>query len=157
MRFASLAPVGEQIAEIESLYGKFDISLDGVPTAAWEGRNLKRWHLPEMFQLAFFPDVYIKKTQVNVRIFGPLCLIYEEILARWTTEARAAYGLNQFVKCYAFGDGAGPSLFWYGAAWRLSPQVGGEVLGEVIKVFTRHGFSWCGLSDKRRIRDFEYW
>jgi hypothetical protein len=157
MRFAPMAPVAEAIPEMEKLYGRFDIGLDGRPTMLWEARNLKKWRSPEMFQLAFFPDVYVTKTLVNRRIFGPLPLVYEEIMARWTTEARQAYGLNQFVKCYNFGDGNAPSLFWYGAAWRLSPQVGGEVLGEVIKIFTRHGFTYCGTTDKRRIRDFEYW
>src|SRR6267378_1790512 len=155
MRFAQMAPVTERVGEMQAAYGAFDISLDGVPTPVWLARNLQKWRSPEMFQLAFFPDVYVKKVLVNRRIFGPLDLTYEEITARWTTEARAAYGLNQFVKCYSFGDGEAPSLFWYGAAWRLSPQVGGEVLSEVCKIFTRHGFTHCGVTDKRRVRDFE--
>jgi hypothetical protein len=152
-----MAQVGTHVPEMQALYGTFDIGLDGRPTALWEARNLKRWRTPEMFQLAFFPDVYVAKTVVNRRIFGPLALCYEEITARWTAEARAAYGLNQFVKCYSFGDGDAPTLFWYGAAWRLSPQVGGEVLAEVVKVFTRHGFTHCGVIDKKRPRDFEFW
>lgn len=152
-----MAQVGEQVAEMQALYGVFDIGLDGRPTALWEARNLKRWRSPEMFQLAFFPDVYVAKTVVNRRMLGPLALAYEEITARWTAEARAAYGLNQFVKCYLFGDGSAPSLHWYGAAWELSPQVGGEILSEVIKIFTRHGFTYCGTTDKKRIRTFEFW
>jgi hypothetical protein len=157
MRFAQMAPVTEQVPEMQRLYGEFDIALDGLPTPAWIARNLVKWRTPEMMQLCFFPDVYVKKVLVNRRIFGPIALSYEEIVARWNTEARKAHGLNQFSKCYAFGSGDLPSLFWYGAAWRLSPQVGGEVLGEVVKIFTRHGFTWCGVSDKRRVRDFELW
>jgi hypothetical protein len=157
MRFASLAPVSETVGEMELLYGKFDISLDGRPTVLWEARNLRKWRSPEMFQLAFFPDCYVTKTVVNRRIFGPLAQAYEEITARWTPESRRAYGLNQFVKCYCFGDASTPNLHWYGAAWELSSQVGGEVLSEVIKIFTRHGFTHCGATDKKRIRTFEFW
>jgi hypothetical protein len=157
MRFVQMALVHEAVPEMEELYGQFDLGLDGVPNTLWESRNLKKWRPPEMLQHAFFPQMYIPKVRVNRRIFGPIGLVYEEIAARWTAEARKAYGLNQFVKCYCFGDGPGPNLFWYGGAWRLSPQVGGEVLGEVIKVFTRHGFTYCGALDKRRLRDFEMW
>jgi len=157
MRFVQLAPVNDTVPEMQKLYGEFDIGLDGRPTMLWEARNLKKWRSPAMLQMAFFPDCYAAKVWVNRRIFGPLAQAYEEICARWTTEARAAYGLNQFCKCYSFGDGDAPSLFWYGAAWRLSQQVGGEALAEVVKVFTRHGFTHCGSMDKRRVRDFEFW
>jgi hypothetical protein len=152
-----MAQVGGAVKEMESLYGRFDISLDGTPSLVWLNRNLQKWRSPEMFQLAFFPDVYVKKVLVNRRIFGPLSLVYEEITTRWTVEARQAYGLNQFCKCYCFGDADIPSLFWYGAAWRLSQQLGGEVLTEVIKIFVRNGFTHCGLTDKKRVRDFEFW
>ena len=157
MRFASLAPVGSEIEEMETLYGKFDLGLDGQPTLLWQGRNLRKWRMPEMMQLAFFPDMYVAKVLVNRRVFGPLEQVYGEIMARWTREAREAHGLNQFVKCYCFGDGDRPNLFWYGAAWRLSPQVSGETLGEVIKVFTRNGFTYRGDTERRRLRDFELW
>ena len=157
MRFVALAPVHEAVAEMEQLYGKFNLDLEGKPNLLWENQNLKKWRPPEMLQHAFFPQMYIAKVRVNRRIFGPLSLVYEEIAARWTTEARSAHGLNQFVKCYCLGDGHGPNLFWYGAAWRLSPQVGGSVLDEVAKIFTRNGFTYCGTLDKRRLRDFEMW
>jgi hypothetical protein len=157
MRFAAMAPVTDAIGEMEKLYGKFDLSLSGVPTPAWEARNLKMWRLPEMFQLEFFPDTYITKTLINRKLFAHLPLVYEVIMARWTTEARKAHGLNRFVKCYCFSSGDLPSLFWFGSAWRLSQAVTGEVLGETVKIFCAHGFTWCGATDKRRIRDFEMW
>ena len=157
MRFAQLAPVSDVVKEMEALYGTFDLGLDGAPNALWESRNLKKFRPPEMLQHAFFPEMYIVKVRVNRRMFGPIALAYEEIAARWTLEARKAHGLNQFVKCYCFGDGSGPNLFWYGGAWELSPQLGGETLGEVVKIFTRHGFTHAYASDKRKIRTLEYW
>lgn len=157
MRFAKLAPVSDAVPEMEQLYGRFDIGLDGLPNTLWQSRNLKAWKPPEMFQMAFFPDVYLARIRVNRRIFGPLAQAYEEISARWTIEARRGHGLNQFVKCFCFGDGPGPSLFWYGAAWELSPQVGGEVLTDVVKIFTRHGFTHGYTGDKRKLRVLEYW
>jgi hypothetical protein len=157
MRFVSLAPVSEEVGEMEILYGKFDIGSDGLPTPSWVGRNLKKFRPPEMLQHAFMPEVYVSRILCNRRIVGALYQVYAELGARWTLEARAAYGLSQFVKCYSFGDGSAPSLHWYGAAWELSPQVGGEVLSEVIKVFQRHGFTYCGTTDKKRLRTFEFW
>jgi hypothetical protein len=82
--------------------------------------------------------------------------VFTEIADTFTPEARDAYGLNQFVRCYAFG-GTEPDLFWYGAAWELSPQVGGETLSEAIKIFQRHGWTYCWIKDKHRLRQFEYW
>jgi hypothetical protein len=157
MRFVSLAPVGPEIAEMEALYGRFDIGLDGLPTPSWVARNLKKFKPGQMFQHAFMPDVWVNGVLVNRLIVGALHQVYAEIGARWTLEARTAYGLTQYVKCYCFGDGDKPNLFWYGAAWRLRQQVGGEALSEVIKVFTRHGFTYCGSTDKKRLRDFEMW
>ena len=158
MRFVKMAPVNDQVAEMEQLYGTFDIGLDGLPNAVWEGRNIKKWKPPgEMFQHAYLPEMYLNRIRVNRRIFGPLSHVYEEICVRWTQEARRANGLTQFVKCYCFGDVTGPNLFWYGGAWELSPQLGGEMLGEVIKVFTRHGFTHAFTTDKRKVRILEYW
>jgi hypothetical protein len=153
MRSADLALVDERITEIEALYGKFDLDLEGCPTLSWENRNLKRLRLPEMLQHAFFPDVYLVKVRVNRRMVGPLERVYLDICIRWNEQERKAYGLNQFVKCYCFGDGAAPSLFWYGAAWELSPQVNGEALTEAVKLFQKQGFT----HDRKRLRSFEYW
>lgn len=157
MRNASLLEVNEQVLDMARLYGQFDVGLDGRPTPQWEGRNLKRFKCPEMMQHAFFPQVYLAKVLVNRRLLGPLERVYSEIVVRWTPEARVAYGLNQFVKCYCFGDGAGPNLFWYGGAWELSTAVHGDVLSDVVKIFTRHGFTHAYVTDKKRLRTFEYW
>ena len=157
MRFVQMAELSAQVAEMDGLYGQFDLNPEGKPNALWEARNLKAWSPPEMLQHAAFPQMYIARVRVNRRIFGPIDLVYEEITARWTTEARKAHGLNQYVRCYCFGDGGVPSLFWYGAAWELSQQVGGETLTEVIKIFTRHGFTHAYTTDKRKLRILEYW
>lgn len=157
MRNVSLLGVTEQVAEMEAAYGTFDIGLDGRPTPLWEGRNLKRLRFPVMMEHAFFPGVYLAKVRVNRRVFGPLERIYSEILARWTLEAQRAYGLDQFVKCYCFGDGLVPNLFWYGGAWELSTAVHGDVLSDVIKIFTRHGFTHAYTTDKKKLRTFEFW
>ena|SRR5215469_3843466 len=153
MRNAELAPVSDQVADMQLLYGAFDIGLDGRPTPTWENRNLKGLRLPEMLQHAFFPQVYIAKVTVNRRMMGPLERAYLDICGRWSEAERKAYGLNQFVKCYCFGDGAAPSLFWYGAAWELAPQVNGEALSEAVKIFQKQGFT----HDRKRLRIFEYW
>jgi hypothetical protein len=93
---------------------------------------------------------------VNRRTAEALLRVFNEIETTWTPEARDAYGLNQFIRCYQFG-GKEPNLFWYGAGWELSPQVGGEVLSEAITIFQRHGWTYCWIRDKRRLREFEYW
>jgi len=142
---------------LQTLYGMFDLDLCGRPTQVWENRNLKRFKPPEMLEHAFFPKVYLARVLVNRRMLGPIGRVYEEIAVRWNAQARAAHGLNQFFKCYCFGDGAAPNLFWYGGAWELSPAVGGDTLSEVVKIFTRHGFTHAFATDKRRPRVFEYW
>ena len=153
MRNASLAQVTDLVKDMELLYGQFDIGLDGQPTETWQNRNLKRLRLPEMLQHAFFPQVYLLKVVVNRRMVAPLERVYLDICNRWTESERKAYGLNQFVKCYCFGDGSAPSLFWYGAAWELSGQVSGEPLTETVKLFQKQGFT----HDRKRLRVFEYW
>lgn len=157
MKVDELAPISEEIKEMEHLYGKFSLGIDGCPSVPWQRRNLRFMRLDWPLQLAFFPEAWVHRIWVNHRMVGPLGRVLAEINARWTPEAKAAYGLDQFVKCYCFGEGAAPSLFWYGAAWQLSEQVGGEVLSEVVKVFTRNGFTHGGATDKKRIRTFEYW
>jgi len=159
MRNASL--IGENtelVSTLQQLYGIFDISdLTGRPTELWENRNLKKWKPPEMLQHAFFPDVYLSRVLVNRRMLGPIERVYDEIVTKWPMEARRLHGLNQFAKCYCFGDGSVPNLHWYGAAWELSPLVASDVLSDVIKVFTRHGFTHAYLGDKKKLRVFEYW
>lgn len=159
MRFVELAPVSDKVAEMQKLYGAFDLGLDGLPNGSWEGRNIKRWQPPgrEMLQHAYFPQVYLSKIRVHRVIWKPLGDVYAEIVTRWSLEYRKANALDHFVKCYCFGDGAAPNLFWYGAAWELSPQLAGEPLAEAIKIFVRNGFSHAYTEDKRKLRTLEYW
>jgi hypothetical protein len=157
MRHALLDPEVKEATHIQTLYGSIDFSNEGRPKESWERRNLRTLRLDHPLKSPWFPDFWFHRIIVNRRIYDPLARVLGEINARWLPEARDAHGLSHFVKCYCFGDGEGPSLFWWGAAYRLSPAVGGEPLSEVIKIFTRHGFTHAGLSDKRRIRDFEFW
>jgi hypothetical protein len=138
---------------MEQLYGPFELTFDGVPALGWENYNLRKFQLPEALQLAYFPEAYLRFVRCNRRMLGALDGALREIVKTWPLEERAAYGLNQFVKCYCFGDGSGPNLHWYGAAWELSPQVSGDVLADVAKIFTRNGFT----RSEKRVRGFEYW
>ena len=157
MRQVELNPKIDHLAEINQLYGLFDLDINtGRPTEAWEKRNLHLLRLPFDLQSAYFPGFWPKRIQVNRRAAEALSRVFSEMAEHWTSEALKAYGLDQFVRCYAFG-GKSPDLFWYGAAWELSPQVGGEVLSEAITIFQRHGWTYCWIKDKRRIREFEYW
>jgi len=153
MRRVELAPLTDQVVMMEKVYGRFDIGFDGFPTDAWKGRNLKLFRPPEVLKHVYFPEAYVKRTLVNRQMFDAIGRVYQDIVGRWNAQAREAYGLNQFVKCYCFGDGSVPSLFWYGAAWELSPVVNGEALDQVIDLFKQHGFK----HDRKRLRVFEYW
>ena len=157
MRNVELAPVTDRVMELRSLYGNFALGPDGRPPETWERRNLKSLRLDQPLKSPWFPDFWFHRVLVNRRMQEAIAHVLREFNVRWTPEAQDAHGLNQFVKCYCFGDGNVPSLFWYGAAWRLSEQVGGETLSEAVKVFTKHGFTHAGANDKRRIRDFEFW
>jgi hypothetical protein len=157
MRAARLDDRLENAREIESIYGPIDLDLGGKPTVSWERRYLKLHRLDEPLQHAFYPDCWVHKILVNKRIDSALGNVMREINARWTPEVRKIHGLDQFLKCYVFGDGNKPNLHWYGAAWQLSGAVNGEMLGEAIKVFARHGFTYAGLNDKKRPRTFEFW
>lgn len=153
MRFVRIEPVTETVMQMEAVYGKFDLGLDGCPTPVWENRNIKRFRPPEMMQHAFFPDIFLNRIRVNRHMVAALERAYAEIYQSWSREARVAHGLNQYVKCYCFGDGRGPNLFWYGGAWELSPLVVGETLARAVDIFGRHGFK----HDSKRLRTFEYW
>jgi hypothetical protein len=157
MRNIELAPVTEHVAEIKTLYGLFSLAPDGRPREVWENRNLRNLRLEAPLRSPWFPEFWFNRIKVNRRMNEAIARVLHEINVRWTPEARAAHGLDQFVKCYCFGDGEAPSLFWYGAAWRLSDQVGGEVLADAVKIFTKHGFTHAYTYDKKRLRDFEYW
>ena len=157
MRQVELISKVEHLSEMNQLYGLFDLDINtGRPTDQWEGRNLHSLRLPFPLQSAYFPGFWLKRVQVNHRAAEALSRALVEMVEVWALEALVAHGLNQFVRCYAFGSKE-PSLFWYGAGWELSPMVGGESLSEAIRIFQRHGWTYCGHSDKRRIREFEFW
>jgi hypothetical protein len=157
MRAVKLNPKIDRLEDMNSLFGLFDLDVNtGRPTSAWEGRNLHSLRLPFPLRSAYFPEFWVKRVQVNRRAADALHNVFMELRARHTIEALAKTGLDQFVRCYCFGDSA-PSLFWYGAAWELSPQVSGEELTSTIKIFSRHGWAYCGLENKSRAREFEYW
>lgn len=157
MRNVALAPVTDRVKEIQSLYGQFALGPDGRPPETWERRNLKSLRLERPLKSPWFPEFSYLRILVNRRMQDSIAGVLHELNTRYEPEFQAAHGLDQFVKCYCFGDGTHPTLFWYGAAWRLSEQVSGETLSEVGKVFTKYGFTSVGLGDKRRLRDFEYW
>jgi hypothetical protein len=157
MRAVQLAKATDQIVEMESLYGPFDLDFDGLPTPGWVSRNLRRLRLPEGLRLAFFPDAWVRRVYVNRRVSDALEKALMEICARFTPQFRSINGLDQFVKCYCFGEGTSPNLFWYGGAWRLSEQVGGPALEDARQIFVRHGFTHAWTTDKNRLRDFEFW
>jgi hypothetical protein len=153
MRNAELSQDSELIRQMEAVYGRFDLGPEGYPTPGWENRNLRSLRLPEMLVSEHFKGACLIKVRINRRMMGALQRTYLEICTRWQPGERAAHGLNRFVKCYAFGDGGAPNLFWYGAAWELSPSVAGAELDEVIQMFRQQGFK----HDRKRLRVLEYW
>lgn len=157
MRQIELSPKVENLAQITKLYGPFDLDVQtGRPTEQWERRNLHKLRLPFGLRCYHFPEFWLRRVLINRRAANALLGVLDQMAAQWTIEALAAHGLDQFVRCYAFGSGD-PTLFWYGAAWELSPEVGGETLSEAIKIFARHGWTYAGFNDKRRLRQFEFW
>ena len=157
MRAVKLNGKVEHLDQMNELYGAFDLEVNtGRPTPQWEGRNLHSLRLPFPLRSAYFPEFWVKRIQVNRRAANALQMALNELAATHTIESLHKTGLDQFVRCYCFGDSS-PSLFWYGAAWELSPQVAGEELATAIKVFGRHGWTYCGLENRSRTREFEYW
>jgi hypothetical protein len=157
MRQVQLNQKVEHLGEMNVLYGSFDLDVNtGRPTSAWEHRSLHSLRLPFPLQSAFFPGFWLKRIQVNRRAVDALSNVMNELAASYTIESLAKTGLDRFIRCYAFGDST-PSLFWFGAAWELSALVNGETLVETIKIFSRHGWTHCGLNDRSRSRQFEYW
>jgi hypothetical protein len=157
MRHVEFGQEVKNLEQITRLYGPFDMDVStGRPTEQWEHRNLFKMRLPFGLKHLYFPDFWLRRVLINRRASDALLGVLDQMAAQWTVEALSVHGLDQFVRCYSFGAGE-PSLFWYGAAWELSPAVGGETLSEAIKIFARHGWSYCGLNDKKRLRQFEYW
>lgn len=153
MRVTGLDLIKPELAKkIEVLYGPLSIGPDGQPLEAWESRNIRKVRLGIQFRHSAFPDYWLKFIGVNRRMVRAITSVYSEAAARWTVEYQRAHGLNVFQKCYCFGDGEEPSLFWYGAAWQLPLVLKGEPLRELQKIFVRHGFT--PLPDNERILEF---
>jgi hypothetical protein len=157
MRAVKLNAKIEHLDDMNIMYGMFDLDVNtGRPTPQWEHRNLHSLRLPFPLLSAYFPEFWVKRVQVNRRAADALSNVLNELAATYTLENLHKTALDRFVRCYCFGDAA-PSLFWYGAAWELSPQVAGEELTTAIKIFGRHGWTYCGLENRSRSREFEYW
>lgn len=157
MRAVKLNAKVEHLDQMNELYGPFDLDVNtGRPTPQWEGRNLHSLRLPFPLRSTYFPEFWVRRIQVNRRAADALHKVFSEFRATHTIESLAKTGLDQFVRCYCFGD-ANPSLFWYGAAWEVSHQVSGETLVAATKIFARHGWTYCGLENKTRTREFEFW
>lgn len=157
MRQIELSPKIENLDQINRLYGPFDLDvMTGRPTEAWERRTMHKLRLPFSLKHIYFPEFWMRRILINRRATDAMRGVLDQFAAKWSFEALSAHGLDQFVRCYSFGSGV-PDLFWYGAAWELSPAVGGEVLAEAIKIFAANGWSYAGLNDKKRLRQFEFW
>ena len=157
MRAVKLNGKVDHLDQMNELYGPFDLDQNtGRPTPAWEGRNLHTLRLPFALNSAYFPEFWVRRIKVNHRAANALHNVLSELAATHTIEALHKTGLDRYVRCYCFGDSS-PSLFWYGAAWELSPQVSGEELVTAIKIFGRHGWTYCGLENRSRTREFEFW
>jgi len=156
MHAITFCPTDSDIETLERLYCKFDIGATGYPMPQWEGRHLNEMVLERPLRWFYAPDVWLSRLKVNRRMAGPMRQVFKEMWEKWDSKTAEAEGLDQYVRCYAFGSDDRPSPFWWGAGYRLSRRVSGVALEETIKIFTRHGFTWAGASDKRLPRDFYY-
>ena len=156
MHAVTLTPPSEPIQTLEKLYTKFDLGPSGYPSAQWEGRNLRDIALKRRLRWFWCDDMWLSRLRVNRRMAGAISSVLDEIAQRWGPEHAAKENLDQFVRTYCFGCDGAPNPFWWGAGYRLSPLVTGVALEEAIKVFTRHGFTWGGATDKRLVRDLYY-
>lgn len=154
MRVEGLDLIKPEIAKkLEALYGPFGLGPDGQPLETWKARNIRKVRLGVVFRHSAFPNCWLRFVPVNRRMVGAISGVYAEVAARWTIEAQKQHGISLFQKCYCFGDGDMPNLFWYGAAWALPMALKGETLREMVKIFVRHGFT--PKDDNERI--LEYW
>ena len=111
MRAVKLNGKVDHLDQMNELYGPFDLEVNtGRPTPQWEGRNLHSLRLPFPLRSAYFPEFWVKRIQVNRRAADALSNVLFELAATHTIESLTKLGLNQFVRCYCFGD-ASPSLF----------------------------------------------
>jgi hypothetical protein len=157
VRNVDLTPRIEKLDLIKQLYGSFDLDVNsGRPNLQWEHRNLANVRLPFLLQSTWFPEFWYRRIPVNRRAADSLLKIMTDLSVLYTPESMARNGLDQFVRCYGFGVGE-PNLFWYGAGWELAPTVTGEVLADAIKLFLKHGWTYNGYEERKKLREFEYW
>lgn len=156
MHAITFSPTDSEIETLERLYCKFDIGPNGFPLPAWENRHLIDMVLARPLRMAYAPAVYLSKLRINRRMTKAMKLVFEEMWTKWDLKTAEAEGLDQYVRSYAFGCDDRPNPFWWGAGYRLSRRVTGVALEEAIKIFTRHGFTWAGSSEKKLPRDFYY-
>ena len=152
----TIQPSSETIRLLETLYGPFDLDAAGFPRKEWENRNVPEIALNRRLRWFWSPNCWLNKVRANRRMAKALVNCLDEIAARWDPLHAEKEGLDQYVRTYCFGCDGPPNPFWWGAGWRLSALVSGVALEEAIKVFTRHGFTWAGATDKKLIRDLYY-
>jgi len=157
MSQTKLAPVSKDTEELVSLYGEIDMGPDGFPRAQWVGRTLVPLRLNPRLQYYLFPEVYLTRILVNRRMAPALAHVLEGIQRQWTYPETVENGLNQFVKCYSFGDGRAPQPCWWGASYWLSPKVQEDTIASVMKLFTKAGFTWGGTFTRKDERRFDYY
>ena len=154
MRVMELGIVKPELAgRLQLCYGVFSLGPDGRPLNTWEARNIRKVSLAVPMQTEAFPGIVLRWVLVNRRMLPAIQGVYGDIASRWGRDMQISTALANFVKCYCFGDGETPNLFWYGAAWQLSSKVHKEILRDVTKIFIKHGFSLQDGHD----RIFEYW
>jgi hypothetical protein len=154
MRVEGLELVKPEIAKrIEELYGPLSIGPDGQILDTWIHRNIRKVRLGVSFRHSAFLHCHLRFVPVNRRMVRAITSVYQEVAIRWTLEAQEKSGITIFQKCFCFGDGDAPNLFWYAAAWQLPMVLKGEILREMVKIFVRHGFT--PRDDNERV--LEYW
>lgn len=156
MHAVTLTPPSDVTQTLEKLYTKFDLGPEGYPTVQWEGRSLRNIVLKRRLRWFWAQDLWISRLRVNRRMAGAIGSVLDEMSERWSEEQAAHENLDQYVRTYCFGCDGAPNPFWWGAGYRLSPLVTGVALEEAIKIFTRHGFTWAGATDKKLPRDLYY-
>lgn len=139
----------ERMHKAEQVYGKFELDF-------WTGKPTREWEIRQLHDLSinlwsyYIPDFFHRSVQVNRKAQATLAAIYAEIRSVFSPDEQKAYHLDQFVRCYCFGHGS-PSLFWWGAAWELSPKTKGDALDWAAEIFVKNG--WKRTSAKV----FEHW
>ena len=157
MRQVELNPRIEHLDDMNRLYGLFDLDINtGRPTPQWERRNLHSLRLPVGLQSAYFPGFWLKRVQVNTRAAEALSKVLNQMAE--LGPLRRSRRMGSISLCAVTLSGAKSRTYSGTApAGSYRPMVGGEPLAEAVKIFQRHGWTYSGLNDKKRIREFEFW